>query len=185
MNTAGEKRKAEEAVLQLARPRKVVVVAAATTAKMDPRLLESSTEELNDELARLETQRLELKSALREIKFKMGEIRRLVGARNAAQHMEDFHLQTTIQGSLISPPSVLFNDAFHLIWDLIARRAATRRGHDLGRAAGLPGCWATSALRSDPGDLQLPTRRRPSQGLNGAQPTPSPPTLAHSSNAVV
>jgi predicted nucleic acid-binding Zn-ribbon protein len=110
MNTAGEKRKAEEAVLQLARPRKVVVVAAAaaTTAKMDPRLLESSTEELNDELARLETQRLELKSALREIKFKMGEIRRLVGARNAAQHMEDFHLQTTIQGSLIPPPNLYY-----------------------------------------------------------------------------
>jgi hypothetical protein len=101
---AGEKRKAEEAVLQPTRPLKIVVVATTGLgAKMDPRLLESSTEELNAELARLETQRIELKSALREIKFKMGDIRRLVGARNAAQHMEDFHLQTTIQGSLIPP----------------------------------------------------------------------------------
>lgn len=147
---AGEKRKAEEAVLQPTRPLKiVVVVTTGLGAKMDPRLLESSTEELNAELARLETQRIELKSALREIKFKMGDIRRLVGARNAAQHMEDFHLQTTIQElrheeETISAEQRAFPAAgLRLPYEVILEIFSFLRAADLLKASTVSRAWHT------------------------------------------
>jgi hypothetical protein len=105
------KRKAEEEAEEVAarqsRPTKLaaVVERCSTAVKMDPHLLESTTTgELNAELARLEEQRAELKAALREIKYKMSEVRRVISARNAAQHLEDMHLQTTIHGALLVHP---------------------------------------------------------------------------------
>jgi len=94
-----KKRKEPEGPLKTQRDSPLVLAPALPMEEwlLEPHLLECSTEQLYQELERLEMQRADLKSALKGVKHRMSNIRRLVGARNAAQRQEDLFLKSRVE----------------------------------------------------------------------------------------